>query len=85
MTKIEFSDSLVQNNTVLQQLWQHIRTNNPAYDTNTFYICNYCKPRIFVNVVPAQCVLNGLKTVSLPKELENLDPLSIHLIQRAKQ
>ena len=84
MTKIEFSDSLVQNNTLLQQLWQHIRANNAAHDTDTFYICNYCKPHIFNDVVPAQCVLNGLKTVPLPKELENLDPLSIQLIQRAK-
>ena len=47
VTKIEFSDSLVQNNTLLQQLWQHIRANNAAHDTDTFYICNYCKPRIF--------------------------------------
>ena len=84
MTKIEFSDSLVQNNTLLQQLWQHIRENNPAHETDTLYMCNYCKPRIFNDVVPAQCVLNGLKTVPFPKELENLDPLSIQLIQRAK-
>ena len=58
--------------------------NNAAHDTDTFYICNYCKPHIFNDVVPARCVLNGLKTVPLPKELENLDPLSIQLIQRAK-
>ena len=45
MTKIEFSDSLVKSNTVLQQLWQHIKANNPAHNTDTFYICNYCKPR----------------------------------------
>ena len=69
---------------MLQQLWQHIRANNPAHNTDTFYICNYCEPRIFDDVVPARCVLHGLKTVSLPKELENLDPLSIQLIQRAK-
>ena len=68
----------------MQQLWQHIRVNNAAHDTDTFYICNYCKPRIFNDVVPARCVLNGLKTVPLPNELENLDPLSIQLIQCAK-
>ena len=67
MTKIEFSDSLVQINTVLQQLWQHIRANNAAHDTDTFYICNYCKPRIFNDIVPARCVLNGPKTVALPR------------------
>ena len=68
---------------MLQQLWQHIRANNAAHDTDTFYIGNYCKPRIFNGVVPALCP-NGLKTVPLPKVLGNLDPLRVQLIQRAK-
>ena len=69
---------------LLQQLWQHIRANNPAHDTDTLYICNYCKPHIFDDVVPVRCVLNGLKTVSIAKKLKILDPLTIQLIQRAK-
>uniref|UniRef100_A0A1X7TH57 DUF6570 domain-containing protein n=1 Tax=Amphimedon queenslandica TaxID=400682 RepID=A0A1X7TH57_AMPQE len=47
-------------------------------------ICNHCKPIIRKNKVPALCVLNGLKWEPLPKELENLDPSSCQLIQRAK-
>ena len=38
MSKIEFSDDLVKNNTVLQQLWQHKRANNLVHDTDTLYI-----------------------------------------------
>uniref|UniRef100_A0A1X7UML0 Uncharacterized protein n=1 Tax=Amphimedon queenslandica TaxID=400682 RepID=A0A1X7UML0_AMPQE len=37
---------------------------------------NHCKPIIRKNEVPACCVLNGLKCKPLPKELENMDPLS---------
>uniref|UniRef100_A0A1X7TNR5 DUF6570 domain-containing protein n=1 Tax=Amphimedon queenslandica TaxID=400682 RepID=A0A1X7TNR5_AMPQE len=48
------------------------------------YICNHCKRIIKKNEVPALCVLNGLKGEPLPIELENLDPFSCQLIQRAK-
>ena len=48
------------------------------------YICNHCKPSIRKNEVPARCVLNGLKCEPLPKELDNLDPLSCQLKKRAK-
>ena len=48
------------------------------------YLCNHCKPKIKGNIMPARCVLNGLETVSLPKELEGLDLFSLQLIQLAK-
>ena len=67
-------------------LLDYIRENNPMALNNVMYICNHCKPIIIIskNEVPACCVLNGLKCEPLPKELDNLDPLSCQLIQRAK-
>ena len=34
--------------------------------------------------MPCRCILNGIETEQLPEELQNLDPLSTQLIQRAK-
>ena len=34
--------------------------------------------------MPSRCILNGLVTEPIPKELEMLDPLSKQLIQRGK-
>ena len=34
--------------------------------------------------MPSRCILNGLFTEPMPKELEALDPLSKQLIQRGK-
>uniref|UniRef100_A0A1X7VCQ4 Uncharacterized protein n=1 Tax=Amphimedon queenslandica TaxID=400682 RepID=A0A1X7VCQ4_AMPQE len=65
-------------------LLDYIRENDPTALNKVMYICNHCKPIIRRNEVPARCVLNGLKCEPLPKELENLDPLSCQLIQRAK-
>ena len=47
-------------------------------------LCNYCKPSIWDNVLPNLCVLNGLETVPVPQELQQLDALSTQLIQLAK-
>ena len=47
-------------------------------------MCNYCKPFIKQDILPARCVLNGLQAVLIPPELARLDCLSKQLIQRAK-
>ena len=49
-----------------------------------FCMCNYCKPMVRTDIMPPRCVLNGLHTVPMPKELALLDPLSRQLIQGAK-
>ena len=47
-------------------------------------MCHYCKTRVRSGSMPARCVLNGLQTVPIPRELAKLDLLSRQLIQRAK-
>ena len=76
VTEAKNLDSDVWNN-----LLDYIRENNPVALNKVKYIC---KPIVRKNEVPARCVLNGLKCEPLPKELDNLDPLSCQLIQRAK-
>uniref|UniRef100_A0A1X7UF12 DUF6570 domain-containing protein n=1 Tax=Amphimedon queenslandica TaxID=400682 RepID=A0A1X7UF12_AMPQE len=65
-------------------LLDYITENDPTELNKVMYICNYCKPITRKNGVPARCVLNGLQCEPIPKELENLDPLSCQLIQSAK-
>ena len=48
------------------------------------YICQYCRPFLNKNTIPARCVLNGLVTEPTPPELKSLNPLCKQLIQRAK-
>ncbi|KAL5488752.1 hypothetical protein EMCRGX_G017739 [Ephydatia muelleri] len=48
------------------------------------YICQYCRPFLNKNTIPARCVLNGLVTEPTPQELKSLNALCKQLIQRAK-
>ncbi|KAL5482215.1 hypothetical protein EMCRGX_G022512 [Ephydatia muelleri] len=48
------------------------------------YICQYCRPFLNKNTIPARCVLNGLVTEPTPLELKSLNALCKQLIQRAK-
>ena len=48
------------------------------------YICSFCKHHIIDGDLPGRCVLNGLESVPVPQELECLNRLEKHLIQRAK-
>ena len=48
------------------------------------YICQYCRPFLNKNTIPARCVLNGLVTEPTPPELKSLNALCEQLIQRAK-
>ena len=69
---------------VWSQLKGFLLQNNPSAINDILYMCNYCKPMIKRDKMPSRCVLDGLQTVPIPKELAALDPLSRQLIQLAK-
>ena len=66
--------------------WQ--RTNalvlQNGVNEQLLYICQYCRPFLNKNTIPARCVLNGLVTEPTPQELKSLNALCKQLIQRAK-
>eukprot|EP00731_Ephydatia_muelleri_P019066 Em0011g1106a len=64
-----------------QRLKAHVLQNGV---TEQLYICQYCRPFLNKNTIPARCVLNGLVTELIPDELKSLNALSKQLIQRAK-
>ena len=51
----------------------------------THYVCSYCWPILNSDALPSRCVLNGLEVEEVPKELQDLDPLSKQVIQRVKE
>ena len=79
---VKFTDHL--DDTIWPRIKKYLLENNPNADSEIFYICNYCKPKVRAGKLPPQCVLNGLKTESIPVELTKLDSLSCQLIQKAK-
>ena len=82
VTKVNLSDNF--GSKVWPALKAFIVEHNPDAKQQVLYMCNYCKPFIKQDVLPARCVLNGLQTVPIPSELAKLDCLSKQLIQRAK-
>ena len=82
VTRVKLSDDLGP------VLWVRLKTyilqHNPEASDQTLFMCNYCKPMIKDNKLPARCVLNGLETAKVPTEISKLDGLSRQLIQRAK-
>lgn len=52
--------------------------------TEQLHICQYCRPFLNKNTIPARCVLNGLVVEPIPEELKSINALSKQLIQRAK-
>ena len=71
---VKLSDDF--NSDVWAELKCHIMKSNPDAGDQVLYMCNYCKP-----MMPPRCVLNGLQTVPIPRELAVLDQLSRQLIQ----
>ena len=69
---------------VWNELKAHVLKYQPIVVGQVLYMCHYCKTRVRSGDMPARCVLNGLQTVPIPKELAKLDLLSRQLIQRAK-
>ena len=82
VTRVSLSDNL--GSKVWPALKAFIVEHNPDANKQVLYMCNYCKPLIKQDILPARCVLNGLQTVPVPPELAKLDCLSKQLIQRAK-
>ena len=82
VTRVSLSDNLGS------KVWPALKAftveQNPDVNKQVLYMCNYCKPLIKQDILPARCVLNGLQTVPVPPELVKLDCLSKQLIQRAK-
>ena len=67
-----------------ERLKAHVIEQNPNSINEQLYICSFCKHHIIDGDLPGRCVLNGLKSVPVPQELECLNSLEKHLIQRAK-
>ena len=83
VTAFKFSDAKFSS-----QAWKTLKVHLIQQDANadslTHYICQYCRPVLNKDNMPSRCILNGLITEPIPKELERLDPLSKQLIQRGK-
>ena len=83
MTAFKFSDAKFSS-----QAWRTLKTHLIQQDANadslTHFVCQYCRPVLNKDSMPSRCILNGLITEPMPKELERLDPLSKQLIQRGK-
>ena len=82
VTKVKLTDSLGK--VVWPLLKDFMHTEDEHVSDNQLYMCNYCKPLIRKDTMPARCVLNGLRLVKIPIELEKLDAMSRQFIQRAK-
>ena len=82
VTKVSLEQNL--GTTVWPILQEYISQHDPNATQHFLYMCNYCKPLIKKEKLPARCVLNGLESIPVPNELNKLDPLSIQLVQRAK-
>ena len=66
------------------QLKNYLVEKDPDLMRKILYVCTHCRPILNKNNMPARCVLNGLYTELIPKELSNLNAIENQLIQRAK-
>ena len=82
VSRVKLSDELGP--VVWVRLKTYILQHSPGAVDQTLYMCNYCKPLIKDDKLPSRCVLNGLETCTVPKEIAQLDGLSRQLVQRAK-
>ena len=74
VTRVKLSDDLGP-----VRLKTYILQHNPEASDQTLFMCDYCKPMIKDNKLPARCVLNGLETAKVPTEISKLDGLSRQL------
>ena len=84
VTAFEFSESTKFKSDKWHELKAYMYVSDSEATSKTLYVCQYCRPILNKDKLPFRCVLNGLVVEPVPKELENLDPLSKQLIQRAK-
>ena len=71
VTRVSLSDNL--GSKVWPALKAFIVEHNPDANKQVLYMCNFCKPSIKQDVLPARCVLSCLQTVPIPPELAKLD------------
>ena len=83
VTAFKLSDAKL-NSEKWKSLKRHMLQNNSGDASLTHYGCQYCRPVLNKDKMPSRCILNGLFTIAMPKELEALDPISKQLIQRGK-
>ena len=69
---------------IYRALKVHIRKIDPDADCKVYYVCKYCQPLLLRDKMPNRCVLNGLETDPVPKELSNLSPFCKQMIQKVK-
>jgi len=62
----------------------YLSGQDESYANKIYYVCFHCRPILNQTKLPARCVLNGLQTEPIPKELSQLNTLGRQLIQRAK-
>ena len=84
VTAFDFSENKKFTSNKWQVLRAYMYMSDPGATIKTHYVCQYCRPILNQDKLPSRCVLNGLEVEPVPKELENLDPLSKQLIQKAK-
>ena len=60
--------------------------SNPVVDDGLpdGYLCDYCMKKFRADVLPVQCILNGLLFEDVPEEIAQLNQYEKVLIQRAK-
>ena len=80
--KVYFND--FQPNDVWLTIKAYTILSSPDEGDDPVYICNYCHPKVKVGIMPSRCVLNGLETPPIPKELKALDPFTVKFLQLAK-
>ena len=56
----------------------------PDEGDDPVYLCNYCRPKVENGIMPGRCVLNGLESPPIPKELKALDLFTVKFLQLAK-
>ena len=56
----------------------------PDVGDDPVYLCNYCRPKVKAGVMPGRCVINGLESPPIPKELKDLDLFTVKFLQLAK-
>ena len=83
VTAFNFSDTKFCSDMWIK-LKTHILQSNSEADSQTHYVYQYCRPILNKNNMPCRCIVNGLITEPVPKELQVLDPLSKKLLQRGK-
>ena len=84
VTAFEFDESKKFISTMWYALRAYMFMCDPDAPQKTHYMCSYCRLILNSDDLLSRFVLNGLEVEEVPKELQDLDPLSKQLIQRAK-